>query len=505
MSSCFVKGCRNGYRSIREENIRLGKKQKCLFKSPKCPELKKKWCHALGLQEDQLKPSHAICEDHFKKSDIVKYDVIHLPDGTKVLLEKGRVRLNPEAVPCRRTIIRSSPNGCQVSNIGFKEQDQTPIEIQGARSNVVVDVQKVLKPIEIEHCYTKDAGNCLAGNSEAALGSPELIKATRTEERAFEDPGGIQPAYSFQKLIEDINRFDRLSRWVSVVNGVTIDFLYWDGTNFRIKMVLRVDTDLAMKLFTADKHLIKNVELAPRSYRDILQRLTLLEKTTICEGTGFNQKRSEECLGEIDVSLIQKRCGAWKRCQPCRELRQKEVNRQRELKKDVRNRLKLTNRKNSRLKIKVDKLKQDVERAKKKCAGIEEKTLYTTIAALPQPIQESVRTCLAAAKVKPTGRRYTMNWINECMVIRMKSRRVYEYLRTHFILPLPCIDTLDKYMKKMKQSEEGLESSTTNCEAEKFATTTEVEETDSLLLDEMNLTERLGLDTVEINPKLDEL
>lgn len=93
-----------------------------------------------------------------------------------------------------------------------------------------------------------------------------------------------------------------------------------------------------------------------------------------------------------------------------------------------------------------------MERAKKKCSEVQEKVLHERIEALPQPVQESVRTCLAAANVKPRGRRYTMNWIYECLLIRMKSRSMYEHLRTHFILPLPCIDTLDRYIKKFKDT-----------------------------------------------------
>lgn len=67
--------------------------------------------------------------------------------------------------------------------------------------------------------------------------------------------------------------------------------------------------------------------------------------------------------------------------------------------------------------------------------------------------QEAIRACLAAAKCKgPNGIQYTNDWVLECLLIRIKSRKAYEHLRKHQILQLPTIDTLTKYLKNLKAS-----------------------------------------------------
>lgn len=72
------------------------------------------------------------------------------------------------------------------------------------------------------------------------------------------------------------------------------------------------------------------------------------------------------------------------------------------------------------------------------------------ISGLPNVQQEAVRTCFASAKVSNSkNRRYTLAWIYECLLIRIKGRAVYEHLRTQKLLPLPCIHTLNKYISKM--------------------------------------------------------
>lgn len=54
---------------------------------------------------------------------------------------------------------------------------------------------------------------------------------------------------------------------------------------------------------------------------------------------------------------------------------------------------------------------------------------------LPRNQQEAVETCFDALKVSSyNGRRYTLNWIYEYMLIMIKSRKTYEHLRIYNIL-----------------------------------------------------------------------
>lgn len=60
------------------------------------------------------------------------------------------------------------------------------------------------------------------------------------------------------------------------------------------------------------------------------------------------------------------------------------------------------------------------------------------IVALPPKQQEAVRHCFRAAQRKSVkGISYSANWLLECIILRMKSRSLYEHMRHHQILLLP--------------------------------------------------------------------
>lgn len=43
----------------------------------------------------------------------------------------------------------------------------------------------------------------------------------------------------------------------------------------------------------------------------------------------------------------------------------------------------------------------------------------------------------------------TQQWIYECLLMRIKNKKLYEHLRSHEILSLPHESTLNKYLKRM--------------------------------------------------------
>lgn len=87
----------------------------------------------------------------------------------------------------------------------------------------------------------------------------------------------------------------------------------------------------------------------------------------------------------------------------------------------------------------------------KKYGELNEQDFMKNVNLLPTNMQEQVKTCFAAAKVKgKKGRRYSTEWIYECFLLRVKGRASYEFLRQKNIMPLPTIPTLNKYIKNMK-------------------------------------------------------
>lgn len=75
------------------------------------------------------------------------------------------------------------------------------------------------------------------------------------------------------------------------------------------------------------------------------------------------------------------------------------------------------------------------------------------IAKLPQNQQLAVKACFASAKLSNMkGMRYSKEWVYECILLRIKSTKTYNHLRSHNILTLPSIETLNLYVKIIKGS-----------------------------------------------------
>ncbi|XP_074111324.1 uncharacterized protein LOC141535347 [Cotesia typhae] len=145
------------------------------------------------------------------------------------------------------------------------------------------------------------------------------------------------------------------------------------------------------------------------------------------------------------------------RCQPCRVLRRQLQNRENKSTKDVKlqcnslkHQLKLQKRKSRRLLRKNIELSQLIDEQKLKCAAVESKVIEKAVADLPEIQQKAVQACFDFAKLKNSKqRRYDIEWVYECLLMRIKSPAVYERLRERQILPLPCKDTLNSYIQKL--------------------------------------------------------
>lgn len=88
---------------------------------------------------------------------------------------------------------------------------------------------------------------------------------------------------------------------------------------------------------------------------------------------------------------------------------------------------------------------------KHKCTQCNEKIIEETISKLPQNQQLAVQACFAAAKLKDNrGIRYSNEWVYECILLRIKSAKTYNHLRSHNILTLPSSETLNRYIKIVK-------------------------------------------------------
>lgn len=108
-----------------------------------------------------------------------------------------------------------------------------------------------------------------------------------------------------------------------------------------------------------------------------------------------------------------------------------------------------------------------MNKIKELCVSTNEDILMKAIQKLPKNQQEAVKTYFDVSKVASSnGCHYTLNWIYECMLIRIKSRKIYEHLRIHNILALLSVETIRKYLKHTK-GVYSFQSSTFTCLKEK--------------------------------------
>ncbi|KAE8738587.1 hypothetical protein FOCC_FOCC015933 [Frankliniella occidentalis] len=161
-----------------------------------------------------------------------------------------------------------------------------------------------------------------------------------------------------------------------------------------------------------------------------IKKLPLPSGWIVCdtpEGTGKDRhKSSVACRGAVGVHA--------RRCEECRTEKKR-------LQKDEDRKEKLE----ARQKEKVNKYRNQIHQALIECSYQEKDILEKAISKLPEAQQEAVRACFEAATRKgPSGWRYTPEWVYKCLLMRIKDRKLYEHIREHKILILPCMLLIDE-------------------------------------------------------------
>lgn len=100
--------------------------------------------------------------------------------------------------------------------------------------------------------------------------------------------------------------------------------------------------------------------------------------------------------------------------------------------------------------MQVQKLKEKVKHLLNECSRKKKEILEEQIKELPPEQQHAVMACFSAAKRKGVrGRRYTLEWIYQCLLMRIKGPALYDQIRKKNILAVPCKLTLNNYISTM--------------------------------------------------------
>ncbi|KAH8020872.1 hypothetical protein HPB51_007968 [Rhipicephalus microplus] len=146
-----------------------------------------------------------------------------------------------------------------------------------------------------------------------------------------------------------------------------------------------------------------------------------------------------------------------------------------------------------RTKKSLGNAQQQVTQMKEQNSALSEEALEAKIQSLPKKQQLAVRTCFRAARRKSLkGMTYDDEWVVECLLMGMRSPKLYEHLRKQSIMIRPGRSYLQKYLQRFKGGF-GLNSKVFAALSEKTKSMDTFSRHEGLLLDEIKLSEHLNV------------
>lgn len=130
------------------------------------------------------------------------------------------------------------------------------------------------------------------------------------------------------------------------------------------------------------------------------------------------------------------------------------------------------------------------EDAEKQAHDALKEAFEAALCTLPELQQLVVRNCFKFAEMNSKQRRYDMEWICICLLMRSLSRRLYDRMKQLKLLILPCRNTLDGYVKNIELYF-GFRQSVFDCLRYVASTMEDNQKRGVLLADEMSLTESI--------------
>ena len=97
-------------------------------------------------------------------------------------------------------------------------------------------------------------------------------------------------------------------------------------------------------------------------------------------------------------------------------------------------------------------MREQLKGLQTKCDNAQKEAMEYLLDGLTEIQQEVVRHFMKFKNKNPRLRRYSIEFILECLLLRIKSKAAYEHMRKFGILFLPCKDTLDKYIGKIDRT-----------------------------------------------------
>ncbi|KAH7932620.1 hypothetical protein HPB49_000096 [Dermacentor silvarum] len=225
---------------------------------------------------------------------------------------------------------------------------------------------------------------------------------------------------------------------------------------------------------------------------------------TLCRGCGIRPEKQGQYVifaGNCFSAKCTYVCESGGSCIHCKYLRklvQNQMSRKRRNGRVSKRRKKLANTSRILLTAQKKLLNAERELAAMRQANqqIADEVLGARIKSLPEKQQMAVKACFEAAARKSTsGMLYEKEWILECVLLRMRSPKLYEHLRKQKVLILPSRTCLQRYTRSFK-SGFGFNSAVFNALATKTRDMDISSRHGGIIFDEIKLAEHFSVNAV---------
>ncbi|GBM16308.1 hypothetical protein AVEN_194048-1 [Araneus ventricosus] len=126
-SACCVPDCKSNYPPT-TENIRV-------YLFPNEADLKDQWLRKIPRKDFTPTARSVVCVKHFKNDDVIKGDILTLPDGCEEVRARKRFKLKSKAIPCIFPNLLSYLSDLNMNSLPFRKDPEMHCESELQRSN----------------------------------------------------------------------------------------------------------------------------------------------------------------------------------------------------------------------------------------------------------------------------------------------------------------------------------------------------------------------------------
>nr|XP_037280753.1 uncharacterized protein LOC119174070 [Rhipicephalus microplus]XP_037280754.1 uncharacterized protein LOC119174070 [Rhipicephalus microplus] len=478
-SHCFAPGCRSGY---------PGAPKASLFAAPREDDLRRKWERNLRRDDKPLTETSAVCEHHFEPRYILR-EYVHVINGCEVRTPRGKPSLVPDAVP---TLLPGCP-----AYLSVAAPKQRPERRKAAKPPEGASRKRRRPDAPDEVC---DGGEMEGMNFNAATSARLSIEAIRT----------LEVPANYWCRIEAVGHCDLIFVTTVISKRTKLDIFHEKAVCF-----MSTEGKIVAQVF------YQGVLCQEKPVQSLAEATSVLEEareSPVCKGAMCKQEfkplssrltahhRAE--ANTAGRSVISVRCfgkvsSEGSSCAQCKSLRKALLTRKSYINcrvhlpvtKTLSSRLTQQKKKTARLQNQACVLKKKLSVMLAKNVAIAEEDFNAKVALLPEKQREATLHIFKASSRKSTkGMIFSNEWVLECLIMKLKSARLYEHLRKEKILVLPSKTTLRKYLKCYRTGF-GFSNKIFDVLKQKTCTMDEFLCHGGLIVDELKLSEHLSVNS----------